>query len=635
MTVYGTLNATSALIDVDPNSTGPDTFSIIPSANTPITVTGGQGMDTLDFNAEGLAVTLSGNTITAAGMQPVTFTNIAVVNITNAANGGAHYTLTGTSGQGDTMSLVGTGQGAGTVTLNGVALSFSGVASFNYQGSKGDTISVTPFATSLIPWNLAVAVAGGAGYSSLLTYNSVASPADTVTLTGRNAGTIGSPGLAAVQFSNFGAIIANASQSTGDALTVNLLGTSANGAINTLTAQQTAYDTAISINTFAVVSNGYGSVNLSDTTGPALFEVVPAAALQTNPTASVNFQVVGSPVYNDNLFVMGAAGEPAAVISKSVLAGSGSVTVGTLNPLTYENIGAVKYLPVNSAPKVIQQPANQTVLANTVATFTALATANPTATVQWQESTNKGKTFQNIAGATSLSFSFTPQASDNGDQFKAVFTSSVGKPAVTTPAKLTVTVPAAQHVNSLPVKSAAEGDATAGQPDSRGRRAGDLDGSSQRRPGTFGAVDGQRRQGQAVHCHRGRHRAQLHVYGPDRQHRRDVRGCLYQCRRQGHDVGRHPDGERASQRAGRPSRPDRGEGQGVVLGGADRHKADGTVAGQQRQRQHLEQYQGRQVRDPHAQGPDDVGGPMGISSAGDQRGRHLHQRRRHADRLKV
>ena len=84
------------------------------------------------------------------------------------------------------------------------------------------TSNVTPFTTSGQPWNVAVTVAGSSGSPASLTYNSVASLADTVTLTGADAGTIGSPGLASVQFSNVGTVTTNASQSPGDQLTVNL-----------------------------------------------------------------------------------------------------------------------------------------------------------------------------------------------------------------------------------------------------------------------------------------------------------------------------------------------------------------------------------------------------------------------------
>ena len=144
VTIDGTLSAQSASIGVDPNATGNETFTITPSATTPITVNGGSdssGDNTLNYNAAGLAPTLSETmsnnevtyTITAAGVAPVTFTNIEIVNITNAAGGGS-FTLMGLSGQANAMSLVGTGQGAGTATLNGLAISFSGMTSFSYQG---------------------------------------------------------------------------------------------------------------------------------------------------------------------------------------------------------------------------------------------------------------------------------------------------------------------------------------------------------------------------------------------------------------------------------------------------------------------------------------------------------------------
>ena len=171
VTVAGTLLAQSASIGVDPNATGNETFTITPSATTPISVDGGSdssGANTLNFNAEGLPVTISGHTITAGTLAPVTFTNIEIVNITNGA--GSSLTLGGTSGAANTMSLVGTGQEAGTATLNGVAFPFSGMTRFSYQGGAGDTIAVTPFANPNLPWNLAVTVAGGTGLPASLTY---------------------------------------------------------------------------------------------------------------------------------------------------------------------------------------------------------------------------------------------------------------------------------------------------------------------------------------------------------------------------------------------------------------------------------------------------------------------------------
>jgi hypothetical protein len=58
--------------------------------------------------------------------------------------------------------------------------------------------------------------------------------------------------------------------------------------------------------------------------------------------------------------------------------------------------------------------------------------------VQWQVSTNSGSTWSNIAGATTTTYSFTTTASQNGNEYRAVFTNSAGS-ATTNPAILTVT----------------------------------------------------------------------------------------------------------------------------------------------------------------------------------------------------
>ena len=56
--------------------------------------------------------------------------------------------------------------------------------------------------------------------------------------------------------------------------------------------------------------------------------------------------------------------------------------------------------------------------------MTAAATGNPAPTVQWQVSTNGGTTFTNISGATSTSYSFTAAATQNGNEYGAVFTNA-------------------------------------------------------------------------------------------------------------------------------------------------------------------------------------------------------------------
>jgi hypothetical protein len=105
-------------------------------------------------------------------------------------------------------------------------------------------------------------------------------------------------------------------------------------------------------------------------------------------------------------------------------------------------------LTVQYAPTVTSNPKNVTVSAGQTATFTAAASGNPAPTVQWQVSTNGGSTWSNISGATSTSYTIAgTTASQNGSQYRAVFTNSVG--TVTT-ASATLTVRYAPIVTSSP-----------------------------------------------------------------------------------------------------------------------------------------------------------------------------------------
>ena len=94
-------------------------------------------------------------------------------------------------------------------------------------------------------------------------------------------------------------------------------------------------------------------------------------------------------------------------------------------------------LTVATPPVVISASSNVSVNAGAVANFTAQASGTPTPSVQWQVSLDTASTWNNIAGATSSTYSFTTAATDNGKQFRAVFTNSVGS-ATTIPAVLSV-----------------------------------------------------------------------------------------------------------------------------------------------------------------------------------------------------
>ena len=95
-------------------------------------------------------------------------------------------------------------------------------------------------------------------------------------------------------------------------------------------------------------------------------------------------------------------------------------------------------LTVRFAPIVITNPNSQTVNAGQSVTFTAAANGNPAVTVQWQVSTDGGKTFTNISGAASTTLTIgTTTKSLSGYHYRAVFKNSLGS-ATTADAILTV-----------------------------------------------------------------------------------------------------------------------------------------------------------------------------------------------------
>ena len=90
------------------------------------------------------------------------------------------------------------------------------------------------------------------------------------------------------------------------------------------------------------------------------------------------------------------------------------------------------------APVISQQPTNQTVLFGRTATFTAAADGNPAPTVRWQLSTDRGRHWSDIRGATSLSYTTAPTTLGmSGYLYRAVFRNSAGS-VTSNAARLTV-----------------------------------------------------------------------------------------------------------------------------------------------------------------------------------------------------
>jgi hypothetical protein len=158
------------------------------------------------------------------------------------------------------------------------------------------------------------------------------------------------------------------------------------------------------------------------------------AAASGNPTPTVQWQVStdGGATFSN---IAGATSGTLAFATTAVENGNEyqAVFTNSVGSTTTNAVG----LTVEEGPTVTTEPLGATVDAGQPASFTAAASGNPTPTVQWQVSTDGGATFSNIAGATSPTYTLTTTAGENGDQYQAVFTNSVGA-ATSNAATLTV-----------------------------------------------------------------------------------------------------------------------------------------------------------------------------------------------------
>ena len=111
-------------------------------------------------------------------------------------------------------------------------------------------------------------------------------------------------------------------------------------------------------------------------------------------------------------------------------------------------------LTVHLAPTVTTNPLNSTVCEGTAISFTAAATGNPAPTVQWQVSTGGGASYSNLLGATAATLSLTASASQNNNNYRAVFTNTCGT-ATSQPATLTVNTPPVVTSSPLAVSAMA------------------------------------------------------------------------------------------------------------------------------------------------------------------------------------
>jgi alpha-tubulin suppressor-like RCC1 family protein len=95
-------------------------------------------------------------------------------------------------------------------------------------------------------------------------------------------------------------------------------------------------------------------------------------------------------------------------------------------------------LTVRAVPVVTHEPEGMTIEVGGNAVFEASASGFPAPTVQWEISTNGGSTWSTVPGATAGQLAVeNATASENGHQYRAVFTNAAGK-ATSSAATLTV-----------------------------------------------------------------------------------------------------------------------------------------------------------------------------------------------------
>ncbi len=171
-----------------------------------------------------------------------------------------------------------------------------------------------------------------------------------------------------------------------------------------------------------------------------------ASFLQDSSANAVNASdlgaFVGVPVTFDNP-VLGALsaiqtmiqpnGTATALFTAGTTAGAGAADASVDNARVTATVTIL-----NQPPVVTNSPVNQAVCLGSDCTFTAAASGVPAPTVQWQQSSDGGGTWTDIPSAISSTLTVTSvTAAQDGDQYRAVFTSTAGT-ATSAAASLTV-----------------------------------------------------------------------------------------------------------------------------------------------------------------------------------------------------
>jgi Immunoglobulin I-set domain len=169
--------------------------------------------------------------------------------------------------------------------------------------------------------------------------------------------------------------------------------------------------------------------------------------LATNfaPKGALNVASFGDAAPYDEHLAAGTLTKSPVIAAATYLPYSGTALPNpptTTTTTTPSNPGTVptsfpSCVNVAGVPTIVQSPTSEDVPVGGTASFTALASSTPAATVQWQVSVNEGATYTNIANAVNTTLTFAVTPTESGGFYRAVFGNTDGY-APTASAILTV-----------------------------------------------------------------------------------------------------------------------------------------------------------------------------------------------------
>lgn len=364
----------------------------------------------------------------------------------NLVNSTANVTLT-----------IGTNPGSGTLSGTATVAAVGGVATFNNLNIDKAGTGYTLVASS-----------GALTSATSTSFNITAGAAAKLAFVQQPSNTTSGAAIApamTVQVQDAAGNLVNSAASVTLAIGTNPGGGTLSGTLTAAAAGGVAAFNNLSIDKAAT---GYRLTATSGALTPAnssLFNIVPGPATNLSVVApanatsgtAFNFTVTVRDAFNNTatgysgtVHYTSSDGVATLPANSTLTSGVGTFfatlqTVGTQTITATDTVtgtinGTSTSILVAAALTITGNPANQSVNAGQTATFTASATGTPSPTVQWQLSTDGGGTFNNVAGATSTTLSFTTTAGQNGNQFRAVFTSGANT-ANTSAATLTVIAP--------------------------------------------------------------------------------------------------------------------------------------------------------------------------------------------------